>query len=175
MATPPTDPAQVDPALVDPLFRELRQQHPEVDIVLLPQPAPVEADSVPALGHEQRGALAEALEMLIDDLVAVLAREASWTADQRAGRWRTDEGGLTWYESAVEVADLAEGANIALLRATGQVLSDLGWQAVPMPGDRPRIAARRASGESASATVRPETLVLTARTPLVRPSEGVAR
>lgn len=169
MATPPTD-----PTLVDPMFRELRQRHPDVDIVLLPQQAPVAAPLVPTADAEQQGALAESLERHVDDLVARLAREPAWTAEQRAGRWITDEVGDTCYETAVEVTELADGANILLLRATGNALGGLGWQARPVPGDRPRITARRRGGETATARVRPSSLVITARTPLVRPVDGPA-
>ena len=163
MATPP-----MDPTLGDPLFRELRQQHPEVDIVLLPPQVPLAEPRVPAADAEQRGALADSLERHVDDLVARLSRERAWTAEQRAGRWITDEWGHTCYETAVEVTELADGDNIALLRATGNALVGLGWQARPVPGDRPRITARRGGGETAAARVRASSLVITARTPLVR-------
>ncbi len=169
MATPPTDPTQVDP-----LFRELRQRHPEVDIVLLPQQAPAAEPRVPAAGQAQRGALAESLERHLDDLVARLSREPAWTAEQRAGRWITDEWGHVCFETAIEVTGLTPGDNIALLRATGNALTGLGWQAQPVPGDRPRITARRRGGETAAAKVRESSLVITARTPLVRPVEGDA-
>src|SRR5687767_9914602 len=124
MATPPTD-----PTLVDALFRELRQRHPEVDIVLLPPQATVAEPRVPEADAEQRGALAESLEQHVDDLVARLSHEPGWTAEERAGRWITDEWGHTCYETAVEVTRLADGDNIALLRSTGNALVGLGWQA----------------------------------------------
>lgn len=167
METPPTD-----PTLVDPMFRELRQRHPEVDIVLLPPQAPVAEPPVPASDAEQRGALADSLERHVDDLVARLSREPGWTAEQRAGRWITDESGHTCYETAVEVIELADGDNITLLRATGNALVGLGWQARAVPGDRPRMIARRRGGETAAAKVRSTSLVITARTPLVRPVDA---
>ena len=167
MATPPTD-----PTLVDPLFRELRHRHPEVDIVLLPQQVPPTEPAVPAATPEEQGALAEGLDRHLDDLVARLSREPAWASEHRAGRWITDEWGHTCYESAVEVTELADGANVALLRATGNALVGLGWQARPVPGDRPRLTARRRGGETAAARVRPTSLVITARTPRVRPVGG---
>jgi len=167
MATPPTD-----PILGDPLFRELRQRHPEVDIVLLPPQVPLAEPRVPAADAAQRGALADSLDRHVDDLVARLSREPAWTAEHRAGRWITDEWGHTCYETAVEVTELADGGNIALLRATGNALVGLGWKARPVPGDRPRITARRRGGETAAARVRASSLVITARTPLVRPVDA---
>ena len=63
---------------------------------------------------------------------------------------------------------------MTLLRATAHALVGLGWQARPVPGDRPRLAGRRRGGLEAAATVRPESLVLTLRTAKVRPTQEVA-
>lgn len=154
--------ASMDPADADPMFRGLRRRHPGVDVVLLPQPTPAEP-RVPSLTQEQRASLAEDVERLVDDLVARLSREPAWTAAQRFGQWRTDEWDHVSYVTAAEVGELTGGGNIALLSAAGHVLLGLGWEAVPVPGDRPLIAARRAGGVTASVTVRPSTLVITCR------------
>lgn len=169
MATPPTD-----PALADPMLRELRQRHPEVDIVVLPQPVAAAEPDVDPMGREQRDALTDDIERLVDDLVARLSREPAWTDAQRFGQWRTNEWGHVSYDTAAEVAGLADGANVALLRAAGHALVGLGWEAVPVPGDRPRIAARRPGGVTASLTVRPTSLVITCRGPFVRPVDDEA-
>ena len=170
MATPPTD-----PALADPMLRELRQRHPEVDLVVLPQPTPAAEPDVDPLDGEQRNALANDIERLVDDLIARLSREPAWTDAQRFGQWRTDPWGHVSYDTAAEVVGLADGANIALLRAAGHTLVGLGWEAVPVPGDRPRIAARRQGGATASVTVRPTSLVITCRGPHVRPADEAGR
>ena len=94
---------------------------------------------------------------------------------RRDGRWHTDEWDQTWYECVAVVGGLADGDNVALLRATGNALVGLGWQARPVPGDRPRLVARRRGGFEAAATVRPTSLVLTLRTAKVRSAEEVAR
>lgn len=165
MATPPTD-----PALADPLFRELRQRHPDVDIVLLP-PVPVVAESqVPSLTVAQRTELIEELDTVVGDLLARISLDPAWTGAERAARWRTDELGLVFHETAAEVGDLPEGANIALLRTAGAAFVGLGWQVRPVFGDRPRLIARRGT-LSATATVREDAFILKASTAHVRRAE----
>lgn len=174
MTPPPTGPGQPgptppDPALDDPMLRVLRERHPEVDVVVLPQTVPPVA---PELVPEQRDALAADVEGLVDDLLVRL--QPGERSPARAGRWHTDEWHHTWYECVTVVGDLAVGDNITLLRATGSTLVGLGWQARPVPGDRPRLVARRRGGFEVVATVRPTSLVLAFRTVKVRVAE-VAR
>jgi hypothetical protein len=170
MTPPAIEPGDPDPTLADPMLRVLRERHPEVDIVVLPQPAPV--PQVPELGPAQREAFAADLERLLDDLLGRLPHAGS---TRRDGRWHTDEWDQSWYECVSVVGDLAEGDNITLLRSTGNALVGLGWQARPVPGDRPRLVARRRGGFEAAATVRLTSLVLTLRTAKVRPAEELAR
>ena len=166
--TPPAP----DPALADPMLRVLREQHPEVDIVVLPQTAP--APQAPDLTLAQRGTLAAELDRSLDDLLARLSADPATGPVTREGSWHTDEWDQTWYECVAVVGPLGEGANIALLRSTGHALVGLGWQARPAPGDRPRLVARRRGGRWATATVRPESLVLTLRTAKVRTADEEA-
>jgi len=162
MATPPTD-----PALADPMFRELRQRHPDVDIVLLP-PQPVVAEAeIPSLTALECSALVDDLDALVGDVLARISLDPAWTGAEQAGHWRTDEQGLTFHETAAEVGDLPEGANIALLRTAAAAFVGLGWQVKPVPGDRPRLVARRGPF-SASATVRSDAFILKASTAHVR-------
>jgi len=155
------------------MLRVLRERHPEVDIVVLPQPAPVRR--APEVDRSGRDALAEDLERDLDDLLERLGSDGPPHSVQRDHRWQTDEWHQTWYEAVAVVDDLADGANVALLRATGKALVDLGWRARPVPGDRPRLVARRRDGSEAVATVRPTSLVVTFRTAKVRAVEEVAR
>ena len=161
-----------DPALADPMLRVLRERHPEIDIVVLPQTAP--APQAPDLTREQRGALAGELDRSLDDLLARLATDSAAGPVQRDAAWHTDEWDQTWYECVAVVGPLGEGDNVSLLRATGHALVGLGWQARPVPGDRPRLAARRRGGLSAAATVRPDSLVLTLRSAKVRVADEEA-
>lgn len=171
MTPPATPPGAPDPALADPMLRVVREQHPEVDIVVLPQTRP--APAVPVLDAERRTTLAADAEHALDDLLQRLQHDPH--ATERDASWHTDEWGLSWYEAVAVVGDLGEGDNVALLRSTGRALLDLGWQARPVPGDRPRLVARRRGGLEAAGTVRPTSVVLTVRTAKVRAAEEVAR
>ena len=172
MTPPPTGPGQPgptppDPTLDDPMLRVLRERHPEVDVVVLPQSAP--APVAPELAADERSLLAAGVEQLLDDLLARLLLGDRSVA--REGRWHTDEWDQTWYEGVAVVGDLGAGDNVALLRATGNALVGLGWQARPVPGDRPRLEGRRRGGFEAAATVRPTSLVLKLRTAKVRAAQ----
>ncbi len=169
MTPPPSDATPPDPVSADPMLRVLRERHPEVDIVVLPQPVPVDA---PVLDDAQRMALSADIDRSLEELLARVVTDEVATA-QESG-WHSDEWGLTWYERTAVVGPLARGDNMTLLRATAHALVGLGWRARPVPGDRPRLAGRRRGGLEAAATVRPESLVLTLRTAKVRPTQEVA-
>jgi hypothetical protein len=173
MTPPATGPGAPDPLRADPMLRVLRERHPEVDIVVLPQGVP--ARRAPEVDPSERDDLAGDLERALDDLLDRLGADAPLRSVQRAQRWQTDEWDQTWCEAVAVVDDLADGENVALLRVTGQALVDLGWQARPVPGDRPRLVARRRGGAEATAAVRPTALVVTLRTAKVRVVEEVAR
>lgn len=173
MTPPATGPGARDPLQADPMLRVLRERHPEVDIVVLPQGSP--ARQAPEVDPPGRDALAGNLERCLDDLLERLGSDGPLRSVQRDHRWHTDEWDQTWYEAVAVVDELPRGDNVALLRATGQGLVDLGWQARPVPGDRPRLVARRRDGSEAAATVRPTSLVLTLRTAKVRAVEEVTR
>jgi hypothetical protein len=152
------------------MLRVLRERHPEVDVVVLPQSAP--APVAPELAADERSLFAAGVERLLDDLLARLLLGERPVA--REGRWHTDEWDQTWYEGVAVVSGLDTGDNVALLRATGNALVGLGWQARPVPGDRPRLEGRRRGGFEAAATVRPTSLVVKVRTAKVRAAQEVA-
>ena len=172
MTPPATPPGAPDPVLDDPMLRVLRERHPEVDIVVLPQTAP--ARQAPDLTVPQREQLAADLDRALDDLVARLSTDPAAGHVTRDSTWHTDEWDQTWLECIAVVGPLPDGANISLLRSTGHALLGLGWQARPVPGDRPRLVARHREGFEAAATVRPDSLVLSLRTPKVRVAEEQA-
>ena len=171
MPPPATDPGAPEPTL-DPMLRVLHERHPEVDIVVLPQHAP--APVAPVLDAGDRDELAAAAERSLDDLLERIAAETHGRVARDAG-WHTDEFGQSWFECVAVVEELGAGDNIVLLRSTGHALVGLGWQARPVPGDRPRLVARRRGGLEATATVRPTAVVVVLRTSRIRAAEGVAR
>ena len=146
------------------MLRVLRERHPEVDVVVLPQPVP--APVAPELADDRRDAVAAEVERLLGDLLGRVSDGSHPVT--RDGRWHTDEWDQSWYEAVAVVGDLAAGDNVALLRSAGTSLVGLGWQARPVPGDRPRLVARRRGGFEASATDPPTARVVTVRTALVR-------
>ena len=172
MTPPAIEPGAPDPALADPMLRVLREQHPEVDIVVLPQTAP--APQVSELSALERQALSAGLDSSLDDLLARIAAAPAAGPVRRDGSWHTDEWDQTWFEAYAVVGPLAEGDNMTLLRATAAALVGLGWQVRPVPGDRPRLVGRRRGGLEAAATVRPDSLVVTLRTAKVRAVEEAA-
>ena len=172
MTPAPNDVAPPDPVMTDPMLRVLHERHPEVDIVVLPQSAP--ARQAPALDLQQRSHVASDLERSLDELLARLVLDPAAVQVTRDATWRTDEWGQTWLECVAVVGPLARGANVSLLRATGHALLGLGWQARPVPGDRPRLAARHRRGFECGAAVRPDSLVLSLRTPKLRIAEEEA-
>ena len=160
-----------DPALADPMLRVLRERHPEVDIVVLPQTAP--APRAPDLTSAQRGALAGDVERSLDDLLDRLATHPAGGQVRRDATWHSDECDQTWYECAAGAGPRGVRDTLALRRAPGADRAGLGWRARPVPGDRPRLEARRGA-LVAAATVRPDGLVLTLHTAKVRVADEVA-
>lgn len=164
-AANPRTPEEI--VLADPMLGVLREHHPDVDVVLLPTPPtprPAEVDPVATPADLAR--LAQETDHLLDTLVARLTRHPSWPQHpEREARWRHDrmasaDHGLAHRESLVVATGLAEGDNVALLRASGNGLLGLGWQARPVPGSRPRLVARRGPF-TASAMVREGSVQLT--------------
>lgn len=151
------------PAEADPMMRVLRERHPDVDVVLLPGPVAPDPAAGPPASSADLVALARGAEMLLDSLVSRLARHQAWPADTvRESRWRHQpavgaRSRLVHREAVLVVVGLAGGEDVALLRATGNALLGLGWDARPVAGSAPRLAARRGAAR-ASALVRPGSL-----------------
>lgn len=152
----------------NPLIDVLRQRHPEVDVVVLPDPAVQRAAAESALPPDAVGdavapdAVVTEVATLAQSLATRLSAHPAWQAAEvaRAGRWRRTPDDHHWFEAVVEVSGLQPGENVALLRAAGNALLGLGWLAAPVSGDRPRLMARRGSFR-ATATARPDGLVVT--------------
>lgn len=158
----------------DPMLSVLRERHPEVDVILLPTPAPPPADA-PVATPEQIDALAEQTEVAVDELLARLVRDPAWPGgSRRESRWRRDDVGRAYLEVVVVLTGLPDGDNVRLLRATGNALLDLGWRAGPVSADPPRLAARRGAW-SAAGSVREGALHLFVTSGHVLTTGGVPR
>ena len=157
----------------DPMMGVLRQRHPDVDIVLLPTPAVPGSVAPGATTNggsvatpDDLARLARETEDLLDALAARLSQHPAWPDHaKREARWRHEgvageHAGFAHREAILVVDGLAEGDNIALLRAVGNTFLSVGWQASPVPGGRPRLVARRGS-VTGSAMVREGSLQLT--------------
>jgi hypothetical protein len=152
----------------NPMLDVLRARHPEVDIVVLPDPvaeraaASASGTAIPEAPAISPATVAQTAESLIQDLMARLGRQPAWQEAEveRGVQWHRTPEGYRYVESVVAVGGLEPGANIDLLRATGAAMQDLGWLARPASGTRPRLVARRGPFR-ATAVARPDGLVVT--------------
>jgi hypothetical protein len=122
-----------DPALRDPFFRELRTRHPDVDIVILPQPP------IPALPPVPTPVdVAQALEMrartVLEELIAAAEHAPAGTA---TGWWRQGPSEAHRFVARCTFTDL--GTPIRTMRAIYDRLGDEGWHLRPDDDPRPRF------------------------------------
>jgi hypothetical protein len=156
----------------DSFWRAFHREHPEVDLVLLPDPAltarPGDAATIGPDVAEQVGAVAD---RLLDELDERLTGRAGWPAVVPRSRvWRRDPLQRRYLECRLAVGDLAPDQPVPLLRAVGNAFLAAGWRARPLPGDRPRLVARRESFR-ATAEVTPDALHLVLRSGLLAAEE----
>lgn len=159
------------PMLDDRFWATFRAGHPEVDVVLLPDPAltarPDGEPTWPASAEQ----VAAAADHLLDELDDHLTGRADWpTLVPRTRIWRRDPLGRRYLECRLVVDDLAPGRPVPLLRAVGNAFLATGWRARPLPGTPPRMAARRGPFR-ATATVTHHGLYVSLRSGLL-PAEG---
>lgn len=152
----------------DAFWRAFRNEHPEVDLVLLPDPALTArpGDAVPA-GTETAEQTSVVADRLLDELDNHLAGQPGWPiVIARTRLWRDDPPAHRHLECRLVVSDLDPGLPVPLLRAVGNAFLAAGWRARPLPGDRPRLVARRGPFR-ATATVTPDALHLVLRSGLL--------
>lgn len=122
-----------DPALRDPMFRDLRRRHPEVTIVMLPQrpvpldmPQPVPLAEACALEERTRGALGQLVEAAGVEPAGVAAL---W--------WRQGPDGSHRFVTRATFMNLV--VPVAVMRAMYDHLEDAGWHVRAMSDPRPRF------------------------------------
>lgn len=134
-----------DPALRDPMFAELRRRHPDVTIVMLPQPPVPEAPHPPTPLAEVQ-ALEQRTRDALDELVHATGREP-------AGRttlwWRQGPAGEHRFVARAALTDLT--TPLEALGAAYDALEDAGWHVRALADPRARF-----EGEHGPLSVRAE-------------------
>ncbi len=122
-----------DPALADPMMRELRERHPDVDIVLLP---PVQPLDEPAAAPAQcRSRMAHA-DKVLSTLSERLDRDPTARADYW---WGQDHPEVRRWVTAASYGDLGDEGGIPVLRRLANTLVHLGWEPRPAADGSPRV------------------------------------
>jgi hypothetical protein len=157
----------------DTFWRAFRSEHPEVDLVLLPDPALTAPPRIASPGGpetaEQVGVVAD---RLLDELDDHLSGRPGWpVVVARSQMWRHDPLDRRYLECRLVVDDLDQP--VPLLRAVGNAFLAAGWRARPLPDDQPRLVARRGSFR-ATAAVTPDALHVVLRSGLL-PAEEARR
>lgn len=143
-----------DPALDDPLFRELRRRHPDVDIALLPP----QQTTPPPLPQAAEGAC-RAVQQHSRAVLASVAAQLGLEAGSRVDFWWQQRHPLVHrWASRTDFPRLG-GHGVESLRTLGNILLDLGWDARPVGDDPPRLRAVAGSFELI-ATGRPDVLTV---------------
>lgn len=132
---------QVDPAAVDddPFWSVVRQRHPDVTLVLLPEEPPPDADPDPPADPDAVRRAADAVRELWADLVQplVVAQGVEGPPRER----RRDDGRVLVVEKAL--VGIGEAAGTQLLRQLVRELSGRGWAVGP--GTRRGLPTLRAT------------------------------
>lgn len=131
----------MDLARQDPFFRRLREQHPDVDIVMLPPEPTGEPDLPPATLGQCLAAQRHA-----DTVVETLAGRLGLETGPRIGFWWHQRHPLVrrWVmRTAFEGLGDEQGddGSVDVLRRLGNVLLELRWDARPTGDQPPELTA----------------------------------
>ncbi|QIX27875.1 hypothetical protein ncot_15740 [Nocardioides sp. JQ2195] len=127
-----------DPSLHDPFLRVVRQEHPDVDLVILPPAATPPRTESPEVLRQARAAVQESRRTLTR-LLAETGRPESTMVDLWSTYART---GSRHRIARTLLADLPEAART--LEVVGDWLLAEGWDARPCADGSPRLRAVRA-------------------------------
>lgn len=160
----------------DAFWQTFHDAHPEVDLVLLPDPAltarPTVRSVAAPVGPDRTETVVEAVVAALGaELDDHLAGAPDWpVVVPRTVVWRHDALGRRFVESRVVITDLGAGQPVPLLRAVGNALLAAGWRARPVEAVPPRLVARRESFR-ATATVTPDSVHVVLRSGLLPAEE----
>ncbi|KRF34096.1 hypothetical protein [Nocardioides sp. Soil805] len=149
-----------DPALADPMLRELRERHPDVDIVMLPPVRPLDA---PAATAAQCRSRMQHADRVLTTLGERLDREPTARADYW---WGQDHPEVRRWVTAAAFGDLGDEGGVPLLRRLANTLVHLGWEPRPAADGSPRVRGvagpfelvASASDDSVSVTITSDAL-----------------
>ena len=131
-----TDPA-LDPPPPDPMLGELRRRHPDLDVVLLPAPAPAAHPPLAGTGRV-RG-----LRAHLDAVLATLAGDLGLAPEEVVRLWWEQAHPLC--HRRVVRAGFADTDGrrtpVDLLRQVADALVALGWDVRPAADGAPRLRA----------------------------------
>lgn len=144
-----------DPALADPMMRELRERHPDVDIVMLPPVAPL---TEPSATRAQCLARMQHAQRVLDTLSERLDREPTARTDYWWGQGHPD---VRRWVTAAGYRDLGDRGAVPFLRRLADTLVQLGWDPRPAADGSPRVRGvagpfeliARAAGDTVSVTI----------------------
>lgn len=128
-----------DPALTNPLLRRLRQDHPDVDIVILPPEVAAPETESDEVAQRAATAIAQSRRTLAH-LLAVTGRPDAPTVEVWSTHSRT---GSRQRVSRALAADLPESEVATMLEQVGDWLLADGWDARPYADGSSRLRAVR--------------------------------
>lgn len=121
----------------EPLLRQVRDRHPDVDIVVLPPEDPIPPDTPPLTVGQARTLVAD-VRAALDDLFRRIGQEPAATADTWPAGSRAE---VRRFQVRASVRDLVDPVEV--LRDIGDTLLASGWRAVPTGDAPPELEARR--------------------------------
>jgi hypothetical protein len=118
----------------DPMMRILRERHPDVNIVLLPQVEPI-LDQPSATPAQCR-----ALQQHADTVLATLSLNVEQQPATRVDYWWSQSHPeVRRWVTAASYTDLGDDGALSLLRTLGNLLVRLGWEPRPAADGSPRL------------------------------------
>jgi hypothetical protein len=115
------------------MLRELRERHPDVDIVMLPPVRPLDAPVATAAQCRSR---MQHADRVLTTLSQRLDREPTARADYW---WGQDHPEVRRWVTAAAFGDLGDEGGVPLLRRLATTLVHLGWEPRPAADGSPRV------------------------------------
>ena len=121
----------------EPLLGVVREDHPDVDIVILPPEQPIDLSAIPVSDPSTIESASDSARMVLADLRSVAG---IGPATEQSERWMPRDG-LTRLSCHVGEHQLSDGESVARLRRVGTWLQAQGWHVDPETTGWPRLSA----------------------------------